>query len=84
MPLLLEEEQWLKTLRETETGAATYIAIEVAGQKNFEKNLVQECIDCDGQNCFSVGRCTGLRHSVSRRDYLSVGYEFLCFGFAKN
>ena len=35
MPLLLGEEQWLKTLRETETGAATYIAIEVAGRKNL-------------------------------------------------
>ena len=35
------------------------------------------------ENWSSVGRCTGLRHSVSRRDYLSVGYEFLCLALLK-
>ena len=29
-----------------------------------------------------LNRYTRLRHSVSRRDYLSAGYEFLSFGFA--
>ena len=40
MPLLLGEEQWLKTLRETETGAATCIAIEVAGQRNCWQKIL--------------------------------------------